>query len=154
MLPPSSSFSSSLDFTNRSFQSGSGNSGSSQSECWAHEKDDTFRRTLAQLREGIVRANALAREVNDLAGELGKQTQFSVTFQIPPANLSPNRKRVGLVIEPAILDRRTSKPNQNWSFDILDVKLVDWREFYNEITNADHLNRIENPFISPGIFLK
>ena len=151
-MSPSSSFSSSLDLSNRSFRSSSGNSGSGRSERWAQETDENFRRSLAQLREDIVRANALAREANVLAEELGKQTRFSVTLQIPPANLSPNRKRMGLVSEPAILVRRTSKPNQIWSLDKLDVKLVDMRELYNEIKNVDPLNRRENPFISPGTY--
>jgi kinesin family protein 13 len=126
-------------------------SGTPRSERWAQEKDEVFRRSLAQLREDIVRANALAREANVLAEELGKQTRFSVTLQIPPANLSPNRKRIGLVSEPAILVRRTGKPSQIWSLDKLDVKLVDMRDLYNEFKNVDPLNRRENPFLSPGI---
>jgi kinesin family protein 13 len=96
--------------------------GTPRSEKWAQEKDEQFRRSLTQLREDIVRANALAREANVLSEELGKQTRFSVTLQIPPANLSPNRKRMGLVSEPAILVRRTGKPNQIWSLDKLDMK--------------------------------
>jgi kinesin family member 13 len=119
-------------------------------ERWAQEKDEQFRRSLAQLRQDIVRANALAREANVIAEELGRQTTFSVTLQIPPANLSPNRKRVGLVSEPAILVRRTGKPNQIWSLDKLDIKLVDMRDVYDEIKNVDPLNRRENPFLSPG----
>ena len=126
-------------------------SGTPRSERWAQEKDEVFRRSLAQLREDIVRANALAREANVLAEELGKQTRYSVTLQIPPANLSPNRKRIGLVSEPAILVRRTGKPSQIWSLDKLDVKLVDMRDLYNEFKNVDPLNRRENPFLSPGI---
>lgn len=147
-MSPSSSFSS-LDMSNRSLRSSAGGSG--RSERWAQEKDEHFRRSLAQLREDIVRANALAREANVLSEELGKQTRFSVTLQIPPANLSPNRKRMGLVSEPAILVRRSGKPNQIWSLDKLDVKLVDMRELYNEIKNVDPLHRRENPFLSPGI---
>lgn len=147
-MSPSSSFSS-LDLSGRSLRSGLG-TGTPRSERWAQEKDELFRRSLAQLREDIVRANALAREANVLAEELGKQTRFSVTLQIPPANLSPNRKRIGLVSEPAILVRRTGKPNQIWSLDKLDVKLIDMRELYNEFKNVDPLNRRENPFLSPG----
>lgn len=150
-MSPSSSFSS-LDLSGRSLRGGLGN-GTPRSERWAQEKDEVFRRSLAQLREDIVRANALAREANVLAEELGKQTRFSVTLQIPPANLSPNRKRIGLVSEPAILVRRTGKPNQIWSLDKLDVKLVDMRDLYNEFKNVDPLNRRENPFLPPGTSL-
>ena len=148
-MSPSSSFSS-LDISGRSSRGGMGPAGTPRSERWAQEKDEVFRRSLAQLREDIVRANALAREANVLAEELGKQTRFSVTLQIPPSNLSPNRKRIGLVSEPAILVRRTGKPNQIWSLDKLDVKLVDMRDLYNEFKNVDPLNRRENPFLPPG----
>lgn len=101
-------------------------------------------------RQGIVRANGLAREANTLAEELGRQTTYGVTLQIPPANLSPNRKRGGLISEPAILVRRPGKANQIWTLDKLDLKLVDMRDLYNETKNVDPLNRRENPFLSPG----
>ena len=39
-----------------------------------------------------MKANTLVIEANSLAEEMGKQTEFSVTLQIPAANLSPNRK--------------------------------------------------------------
>ena len=55
-------------------------------------RDETFKRSLAKLREDILRANGLAREANNFAEELGRPTRFSVTLQIPPQNLSPNRK--------------------------------------------------------------
>ena len=55
-------------------------------------RDETFKRSLAKLREDILRANGLVREANNFAEELGQQTRFSVTLQIPPQNLSPNRK--------------------------------------------------------------
>lgn len=44
------------------------------------------------MKADILRANALVQEANFLAEEVGRQTTFSVTLQIPPANLSPNRK--------------------------------------------------------------
>ncbi|MPC20568.1 Kinesin-like protein KIF13A [Portunus trituberculatus] len=56
-------------------------------------REDTFRRSLAQLRQDIMKANTLVREANIFADEMGKQTTFGVTLQIPPQNLSPNRKR-------------------------------------------------------------
>ena len=55
-------------------------------------RDDTFKRSLATLREDIIRANVLVREANFFAEEMGRNTKFSVTLQIPPQNLSPNRK--------------------------------------------------------------
>jgi kinesin family protein 13 len=51
-----------------------------------------FKRSLGQLKADILRANSLVQEANVLAEEMGRQTTFSVTLQIPPANLSPNRK--------------------------------------------------------------
>ena len=57
-------------------------------------RDDTFKRSLATLREDIIRANVLVREANFFAEEMGRNTKFSVTLQIPPQNLSPNRKVV------------------------------------------------------------
>lgn len=59
--------------------------------------DEMFKRSLGNLKTDIVKANALCQEANFLAEEMGRQTKFSVTLQIPPANLSPNR-RVGALI--------------------------------------------------------
>ena len=53
-----------------------------------------FKQSLCKLREEVVKANALVREANFLAEEMGKHTEFHVTLQIPAANLTPNR-RVG-----------------------------------------------------------
>lgn len=39
-----------------------------------------------------MRANKLVREANDMAREMGREIDCSVTLQIPAANLSPNRK--------------------------------------------------------------
>ena len=39
-----------------------------------------------------MRANVLVREANFFADEMGRNTKFSVTLQIPPQNLGPNRK--------------------------------------------------------------
>lgn len=61
-------------------------------EKWAHERDEMFRRSLGQLKADIMRANTSVQEANVLAEEMHKQTKFSVTLQIPPANLSPNRR--------------------------------------------------------------
>lgn len=61
-------------------------------EKWAAERDETFKRSLGQLKADILKANALVQEANHLAEEMVRNTKFSVTLQIPPANLSPNRK--------------------------------------------------------------
>lgn len=61
-------------------------------ERWAHERDEMFRRSISQLKEDILNANSLVKEANFLAEEMDRQTKFSVTLQIPPANLSPNRR--------------------------------------------------------------
>lgn len=61
-------------------------------EKWAHERDEMFKRSIGQLRTDILRANALVQEANIMAEEMSRQTKYSVTLQIPPSNLSPNRK--------------------------------------------------------------
>ncbi|XP_050097120.1 kinesin-like protein KIF13A isoform X2 [Anopheles aquasalis] len=101
-------------------------------EKWAQERDEMFKRSLGQLKTDIVRANALVQEANVLAEELNKQTKFSVTLQIPPANLSPNRKRGAFVSEPAILVRRLNSGSQIWSMEKLENKLIDMRDMYQE----------------------
>jgi kinesin family protein 13 len=55
-------------------------------------REKNFKQSLAKLREEVVKANALVREANQLSQEMGKQTEFHVTLQIPAANLSPNRR--------------------------------------------------------------
>ncbi|XP_050727701.1 kinesin-like protein KIF13A isoform X3 [Eriocheir sinensis] len=98
-------------------------------------REDTFRRSLAHLRQDIMKANTLVREANIFADEMGKQTTFGVTLQIPPQNLSPNRKRSAFVSEPAILVKRKGKPNQVWSMEKLEHKLIVMREMYDEQQN-------------------
>lgn len=66
-------------------------------EKWAQERDEMFKRSIGQLKADILRANTLVKEANFLAEEVGKQTKFSVTLQIPPANLSPNRKVIKII---------------------------------------------------------
>ena len=80
-----------------------------------------------------MRANGLVREANNFAEELGQQTRFSVTLQIPPQNLSPNRKRGAFVSEPAILVKYNDETSQIWSMEKLDLKLIDMRELYDEL---------------------
>ncbi|KAK5639247.1 hypothetical protein RI129_011739 [Pyrocoelia pectoralis] len=101
-------------------------------EKWAQERDEMFKRSIGQLKADILRANTLVKEANVLAEEVGKQTKFSVTLQIPPANLSPNRKKGAFVSEPAILVKRINAPSQVWSMEKLENKLIDMREMYDE----------------------
>nr|CAD7196325.1 unnamed protein product [Timema douglasi] len=101
-------------------------------EKWAHERDEMFKRSLGQLKADILRANALVQEANFLAEEMGRNTTFSVTLQIPPANLSPNRKRGAFVSEPAILVKRKGLGSQVWSMEKLENKLIDMRDLYEE----------------------
>ncbi|XP_077537872.1 kinesin heavy chain 73 isoform X2 [Haemaphysalis longicornis] len=104
----------------------------SRMERWAKERDELFKKSLAKLREDIVRANALVREANFLAEEMGKHTEFKVTLQIPAANLSPNRKRSAFVSEPAILVKRKKEGSQVWSMEKLENKVIDMREMYED----------------------
>nr|XP_023016379.1 kinesin-like protein KIF13B isoform X2 [Leptinotarsa decemlineata] len=98
---------------------------------WAPESDEMFRRSIVKLKEDILRANSLVKEASFLAEEMGRQTKFSVTLQIPPANLSPNRKKGAFVSEPAILVKRNNS-SQVWSMEKLENKIIDMREFYED----------------------
>ncbi|GLH14430.1 Kinesin-like protein KIF13A [Gryllus bimaculatus] len=91
-----------------------------------------FKRSLGQLKADILRANASVKEANFLAEEMSRQTTFSVTLQIPPANLSPNRKKGAFVSEPAILVKRKGLGSQVWSMEKLENKLIDMRDLYEE----------------------
>ncbi|KAJ8950363.1 hypothetical protein NQ314_007900 [Rhamnusium bicolor] len=106
-------------------------------ERWAQERDEMFRRSIGQLKEDILRANSLVKEASFLAEEMGRQTKFSVTLQIPPANLSPNRRKGAFVSEPAILVKRTNS-SQVWSMEKLENKIIDMRELYEDQKNRDH----------------
>ncbi|CAL1677356.1 unnamed protein product [Lasius platythorax] len=116
-------------------------------EKWAQERDEMFKRSLGQLKTDILKANSLVQEANFLAEEMGKQTKFSVTLQIPPNNLSPNRKSVffqrgAFVSEPAILVKRTNTGSQVWSMEKLENKLVDMRDMYEERKDPHSCQRL------------
>ncbi|XP_076381671.1 kinesin-like protein KIF13A isoform X6 [Megalopta genalis] len=116
-------------------------------EKWAQERDEMFKRSLGQLKADILKANSLVQEANFLAEEMGKQTKFSVTLQIPPNNLSPNRKSVffqrgAFVSEPAILVKRTNMGSQVWSMEKLGNKLVDMREMYEDWKDPNNCQRL------------
>ncbi|CAK9816643.1 Kinesin-like protein KIF13A [Anthophora plagiata] len=111
-------------------------------EKWAQERDEMFKRSLGQLKADILKANALVQEANFLAEEMEKQTKFSVTLQIPPNNLSPNRKRGAFVSEPAILVKRTNMGSQVWSMEKLENKLVDMRDMYEDRKDPNNCHRL------------
>jgi len=111
----------------------------SKLEKWGQQRDDSFKRGLAKLRGDIIRANGLAREANFLSEEMGKATSFSVTLQIPPHNLTPNRRSGTFISEPAILVKRKNKGRQVWSLEKLDLKLIDMRDVYEEV-KSKHLS--------------
>uniref|UniRef100_A0A069DXT9 Putative kinesin-like protein n=1 Tax=Panstrongylus megistus TaxID=65343 RepID=A0A069DXT9_9HEMI len=115
-------------------------------EKWAKERDDMFKRSLVKLKVDIVRGNELVKEANILAEEMNKKTKFSVTLQIPPANLSPNRKKGRFVSEPAILVKRQGVGSQVWSMEKLENKIVDMREMFEERKeNSQLITAEENP---------
>ncbi|XP_066600998.1 kinesin-like protein KIF13A isoform X2 [Prorops nasuta] len=116
-------------------------------EKWAQERDEMFKRSLGQLKTDILKANSLVQEANVLAEEMGKQTKFSVTLQIPPNNLSPNRKSVffqrgAFVSEPAILVKRINMGSQVWTMEKLENKLVDMRDMYEERKDPHNCQRL------------
>ncbi|XP_076261045.1 kinesin heavy chain 73 isoform X3 [Rhynchophorus ferrugineus] len=106
-------------------------------EKWAQERDEMFRRSIGQLKEDILRANSLVQEANILSEEIGTQTKFSVTLQIPPANLSPNRRKGAFVSEPAILVKRGNS-SKVWSMEKLENKIIDMRELFEQMTRDDN----------------
>ena len=112
---------------------------------WSQERDESFKRSLAKLREDIVRANQLTREANFIAEEFAKSVRFSVTLQIPPQNLSPNRKRGTFAAEPAIsVKRKDGKANQIWSVEKLEMKLID----ASESVHNNNLDPSYDPFFA------
>lgn len=119
-------------------------------EKWAQERDEMFKRSLGQLKADILRANALVQEANVLAEEMERQTKFSVTLQIPPANLSPNRKRGAFVSEPAILVKRATSGSQVWSMEKLENKLIDMREVYEDRRDKGQENNNLNTSAANG----
>ena len=93
---------------------------------WGQQRDETFKRGLARLRQDIIRANRLAREAGLLAAELGyTATSYSVTLQvggvqcgvrcataespqIPPHNLTPHRRPGSAIRNHSVI---TQKPH-------------------------------------------
>jgi kinesin family protein 13 len=107
----------------------------SKMDNWAKERDELFKKSLATLKEDIIKANSLVLEANAFAQEMNRNTEFKVTLQIPASNLSPNRRKGAFVSEPAILVKRKNKASQIWSMEKMENKLIDMRELYEEWKN-------------------
>jgi len=99
---------------------------------WAKDREKFFHQSLTKLKEEVVKANTLVREANFLTQDLNKDLDFSVTLQIPAANLSPNRKRGAFVSEPAILVKQKDRINQVWSMEKFENKVFEMRDIYVE----------------------
>ena len=128
----------------------------SRLDSWGRAQDETFQQGLAKLRQDLVVVNGLVREANCLAQEMGADTSFGVTLQIPPHKLTPNRPPGTFLSEPAILVRRRQQrpgqvhhhhhqegtaitTTQVWSVEKLEMKLIDMRELYEEVQRS-HLS--------------
>uniref|UniRef100_A0A4W4F2V9 Kinesin family member 13Bb n=1 Tax=Electrophorus electricus TaxID=8005 RepID=A0A4W4F2V9_ELEEL len=105
-------------------------------------REAVFARNLLKLREQIVRANRLAQEASFIAEELTKKTEYTVTLQIPAANLDANRKRDAVLSEPAVQVRRKGKGTQVWALEKMENRLVDMRDLYQEWKDYDDDNHV------------
>ncbi|KAF7690436.1 kinesin-like protein KIF13B [Silurus meridionalis] len=107
------------------------------------EREAVLARSLQKLRDQIVRVNLMVQEATFIAEELNKKTDYSVTLQIPAANLNANRKRDAVLSEPAVEVRRKGKGKQIWALEKMENRLVDMRELYQEWKDFDenHLMR-------------
>ncbi|XP_017311279.2 kinesin-like protein KIF13B [Ictalurus punctatus] len=106
----------------------------------SEEREAVLARSLQKLREQIVRVNRMVQEAAFIAEELNKKTDYSVTLQIPAANLNANRKRDTVLSEPAVEVRRKGKGKQIWALEKMENRLVDMRELYQEWKDFDEDN--------------
>ncbi|KAM9435213.1 kinesin-like protein KIF13B isoform 2-T3 [Clarias gariepinus] len=106
----------------------------------SEEREAVLARSLRKLREQIVRVNLMVQEAGFIAEELNKKTDYSVTLQIPAANLNANRKRDAVLSEPAVEVRRKGKGKQIWALEKMENRLVDMRELYQEWKDFDEDN--------------
>ncbi|KAG7316441.1 hypothetical protein KOW79_019982 [Hemibagrus wyckioides] len=113
-----------------------------QSHQWhgSEEREEVLARSLRKLREQIVRVNLMVQEAAFIAEELSKKTDYTITLQIPAANLNANRKRDAVLSEPAVEVRRKGKGKQIWSLEKMENRLVDMRELYQEWKDFDEDN--------------
>ncbi|XP_066532600.1 kinesin-like protein KIF13B isoform X2 [Hoplias malabaricus] len=106
------------------------------------DREVVLSRSLRKLKEQIVRVNLLVQEASFVAEELNKKTEYSVTLQIPAANLNANRKRDAVLSEPAVQVRRKGKGKQIWAMEKMENRLVDMRELYQEWKDYDEDNPV------------
>ncbi|XP_060773908.1 kinesin-like protein KIF13B isoform X2 [Neoarius graeffei] len=106
----------------------------------SEEREAVLARSLQKLRAQIVRVNLMVQEAAFIAEELNKKTDYSVTLQIPAANLNANRKRDTVLSEPAVEVRRKGKGKQIWALEKMENRLVDMRELYQEWKDFDEDN--------------
>lgn len=57
-----------------------------------------MKQSLARLKQDIIRANQMAREANQISNEFMANTTYSVTLQIPAANLTPSKIKVAYIL--------------------------------------------------------
>uniref|UniRef100_H2ZK92 Kinesin motor domain-containing protein n=1 Tax=Ciona savignyi TaxID=51511 RepID=H2ZK92_CIOSA len=145
MVSPSAS-ADSLD-RNQSQNTGDSPASHQRYRNWKLERSTEFRRSICQLREELVRAQTLTREANDLAEEMKRDTEFTVTMRIPTHNLTPNRKQGTLLCEPAVQVIRQGKDCQVWSVEKLSNRIVDMREMYQaHQVDGNAQNKYDDPF--------
>jgi kinesin family protein 13 len=172
MLSNSSS-TSSLGMTNRnssskSFQNQTNDSNRQKS--YSILNDLKFRKGLQTLREKLLRANSLAREANSLCKELNRPLKFRTTLQIPPTNLTPNRKKDSLLSEPAIIIKVKENKSSNdfkrnsdndkiiIDFETFENYIFELREAYSDKFKQSNDEKndedLESEQIIPKIFTK
>jgi kinesin family member 13 len=99
------------------------------------ERMDKFKKSLAVLRQSLIRSNIMAREANQMAEELERATKFSVSLQIPSENLTPNCRNGAFMTQPSILVSREGEGRQVWPLERLESRLADMRELTAKVAD-------------------
>ena len=68
---------------------------------------------------------------------MNRSTNYSVTLQIPPENLTPNSASGTFINNPSILVKRNKEGHQIWSMEKLNSKLNDMVEVYEQCVSED-----------------
>ncbi|CAG0907907.1 unnamed protein product, partial [Cyprideis torosa] len=103
-----------------------------------------FRRCLRQLRETLPTLKSMVREANSIAQEMGRDTRYSITLQIPRSSLSPGPSRQVYQSEAAVLVKRLGLPHQVWSAEQLENRLIEMREAYHARQSGEEVQ--DDPF--------
>ena len=101
------------------------------------EKSDAFKKSLSELKSGLVKASGLIREASFLATEMRRAVSYSLTLQMPMENLSPNNASGVFISEPSILVKGSREGCQVWSVEKLNNKLNDMVEVYEQLVSQD-----------------